>query len=450
MSAFYTQQHPRFSICTLSLGTNLYHSLPTKTRVASELGYEGIELFTVDFEVFVQEVRDGKHHELFPESSFTPSDFSTVELERRCAVVVNSLCKRYGLEIPILQPFRNFENFYSDEEIDAAVDTAARWFDLMPYMGTDLLLICSNFIESGNPITSGRTTMEAYLDMQVRAFRRLGERAAKYGVRVGYEPLAWGTVVENWQQVWKVVSTVDMPNVGIILDSFNSLGNQYADPTMPDSLRPAPLSVLLDNLYLLSKTIPGHKIFFYQIGDAHRPRRPVLESPDAPARMTWSRASRLFPLEKIQDPFGEDAWRYTGFLPVVEMTRAIHATGYNGWWSLEVFNASLMEADGGCPWRHGKRGIDGLHRLWAATCDDEDTESIGTPTLVPASVAAESDSELESSSEVSVLLKKGINLKKVNERLSAFQPQNNFLGLSAFLSLMTGIGSFIMYFSYSS
>ncbi|KAF8628829.1 hypothetical protein AX17_005890 [Amanita inopinata Kibby_2008] len=382
----HTAQRPRFSIATLSLGTNLHHSLPTKIRIASKLEYDGVEIFMPDFEVFVQEVKEGKHRDLFANpSTFSPASLSQAELERACASAISSLCKQHHLEIPVIQPLRNFENFSSDEEIDRAVNAAERWLDLMPHFGTDLILVCSNFIEGGNPVASGSTTMEGYLEMQVRAFRRLGERAAKYGVKIGYEPLAWGTVVENWQQVWHVVSRVDMPNVGIILDSFNTLGNQYADPSTPNSLRPRPLSVLLDNLSLLSRTIPGHKIFLYQLGDAHRPQHPIMDRPDAPARMTWSRASRLFPCEVVHNPHAEDAWKYTGFLPVVDMTKALQATGFNGWWSLEVFNKSLLEEDVGCPWRHGRRGIDGLRRLWVATKEPSRVVSLSLiPSRIPA------------------------------------------------------------------
>lgn len=62
-----------------------------------------------------------------------------------------------------------------------------------------------------------------YLDTQVEAFAALGEIAERYGVRIGYEPLAWGTMVDNWEQVWDVVRRVDRKNVGVILDSFNCL-----------------------------------------------------------------------------------------------------------------------------------------------------------------------------------------------------------------------------------
>jgi 4-hydroxyphenylpyruvate dioxygenase len=38
--------------------------------------------------------------------------------------------------------------------------------------------------------------------------------------------------------------------------------------------------------------------------------------------------------------------------------------GYQGWWSLEVFNTSLEEKDEGCLRRHGVRGMKGLTKLW--------------------------------------------------------------------------------------
>jgi sugar phosphate isomerase/epimerase len=72
--------------------------------------------------------------------------------------------------------------------------------------------------------------MQDYLDAQLKAFRLLGLKAQKYGIRIGYEPLAWGTVVNRWEQCWAVVKEVDMPNVGIIFDSFNCLCVSVTSP----------------------------------------------------------------------------------------------------------------------------------------------------------------------------------------------------------------------------
>lgn len=220
-----SSSQPKFSIASLSLGTNTYHDLPTKIRVTSELGYDGIEIFIPDFEAFVDEVAEGKHSLLFPDSK--PTDISITSrdpasLDLACATAIHRLCASLGLEIPLFQPFRNFENFRSQEEIDAGLADAERWLRIMPAMKCDLLLVCSNHVSGPYPI-SEECTMEMYYDAQVDAFRQLGALAEKYGVRIGYEPLSWGTVVDNWMQVWDIVQRVDRENVGVLLDSFNTL-----------------------------------------------------------------------------------------------------------------------------------------------------------------------------------------------------------------------------------
>lgn len=216
----YPLGRPKFAIASLSLGTNVYHSLPKKIRVASKLGYDGIEIFIPDFEAFVDEVRHGKHGELF--CSLSLDSLSPDALETACAEALSKLCTSYNLEIPLLQPFRNFENFRSQAQIDVALDEAERWFRIMSVMQCELLLVCSNHIPLPHPITE-EYTMQKYLDGQVDALRQLGVRAEKYNVKIGYEPLSWGTVVDNWMQIWEVVKRVDRENVGVLLDSFNTL-----------------------------------------------------------------------------------------------------------------------------------------------------------------------------------------------------------------------------------
>jgi hypothetical protein len=87
-------------------------------------------------------------------------------------------------------------------------------------MKCDLLLVCSNFLPV-DPMSS--TTREEYAEDQIVAFTELGNLAQRYGVKIGHEALAWGTAVNRWDQVWDIVERVDLPNVGIILDSFNQL-----------------------------------------------------------------------------------------------------------------------------------------------------------------------------------------------------------------------------------
>jgi 4-hydroxyphenylpyruvate dioxygenase len=175
-----------------------------------------------DFESFVSQVKQGHHIPLF-EPQFPCSDSPTFECE--CATAISNLCTSLSISIPVLQPLRNFENFESEEALLLALDDAERWFAIAGRLGTDLVLVCSNFVERHFPLTNDEldNMMKGYLDAQVKAFRMLGERAAKTGIRVGYEALAWGTFVNVWEQCWAVVKEVDMPNVGIIFDSFNCL-----------------------------------------------------------------------------------------------------------------------------------------------------------------------------------------------------------------------------------
>ncbi|KAJ7678061.1 xylose isomerase-like protein [Mycena polygramma] len=448
---------PKFAISSLSLGSCAHHQLPAKIRTAASLGYEGIEIFIPDFEAFVDEVNKGLHLDLFPNAKSPSGD--SVEVE--CAQAIARLCNSLNVAIPMLQPLRGFENFASPRALGggglpAALEEAERWIRLMPHLNTRLLLVCSNHIEpqdhpfapfdpAEEPLPSFTTSLETrttppgpapspffpaptqeqlstYLDAQVNAFRALGKLAAGYGVRIGYEPLAWGTVIDNWEQVWEVVRRVGRENVGIILDSFNYLGNQYADPTAsPNFLRssnscsqtPIPFSsrspgvpypqpresftthlraknpthrALLQNLTLLAHTIPAHKIFFYQLADGELPPASIESAPCAPARMTWSRAGRLFPCENERG-----AW-----LPVTEMSLAVVEAGYpavsNGtcgdeddaWWSLEVFNRSLMDPRPECMREHGSRGLAGLRTLWDRVCagieEERESRAMQSPT----------------------------------------------------------------------
>jgi 4-hydroxyphenylpyruvate dioxygenase len=177
-----------------------------------------------DFESFVGQVKRGHHNPLLPPLS-SPSGGLAFECE--CAVAISNLCESLSINIPILQPLRGFENFESDDALLQALDDAERWFRLARCLGTDLVLVCSNFIEGPFPLKDGdegtTRNMVDYLDAQAHAFRMLGQRAQMYGIRIGYEPLAWGTVVNRWEQCWAVVKKANMPNVGIILDSFNCL-----------------------------------------------------------------------------------------------------------------------------------------------------------------------------------------------------------------------------------
>ena len=167
------------SIATVSISGNL----PEKLEAIAEAGFDGIEIFEQDFIA-----HDGSPRE------------------------VGDMIRSMGLEITLFQPFRDFEGL--PEPLRAkAFDRAERKFDLMQELGTELVLVCS----SCHPQALGG------IDRAAADFHELGERAARRGLRVGYEALAWGRHVNDHRDAWEIVRRADHENVGIILVSFHSL-----------------------------------------------------------------------------------------------------------------------------------------------------------------------------------------------------------------------------------
>ncbi|MGH1426072.1 MAG: bifunctional sugar phosphate isomerase/epimerase/4-hydroxyphenylpyruvate dioxygenase family protein [Pseudooceanicola sp.] len=239
------------SIATVSISGNLREKLDAIAKA----GFDGIEIFEQDFIA-----HDG-----------TPSE-------------VGAMVRDHGLEITLFQPFRDFECLPNGLRAKA-FDRAERKFDLMQDLGTDLVLVCS----SVHPASLGG------IERAAADFNELGERAKSRGLRVGYEALAWGRHINDHRDAWEVVRRADHPNIGLILDSFHTLGRNIS----PETIR----------------AIPGDKIFFVQLADA-----PLITMD----LLYWSRHFRNMPGE--------------GDLDVTSFMRAITASGYNGPISLEIFN----------------------------------------------------------------------------------------------------------------
>ena len=189
-----------------------------------------------------------------------------------------------GLRAITFQPFRDFEGM-PDSQRQRTFDRAERKFDLMQELACDLLLVCSNV----SPESLGG------IDRSAADFRELGERAAKHGLRVGFEALAWGRHINDYRDAWEVVRRADHRAIGLVLDSFHT----YARKT---DLKPL-------------HAIPGDRIFLVQLADAPWLDMDVLN---------WSRHFRCFPGQ--------------GDMPLLEFMAAVQATGYQGDLSLEIFN----------------------------------------------------------------------------------------------------------------
>ena len=197
-----------------------------------------------------------------------------------------------GLEITVFQPFRDFEGM-PEPQRSRAFDRAERKFDVMQALGTDLMLVCSNV----SPAALGG------IDRAADDFRELGERAARRGLRVGYEALAWGRHVNDHRDAWEIVRRADHPAVGLILDSFHTLARRIDVDTI--------------------RAIPGDRIFLVQVADA-----PLLDMD----LLSWSRHFRNMPGQ--------------GDLAVTGLPRGRRGDRLCGPLSLEIFNDQFR---GGSP-----------------------------------------------------------------------------------------------------
>jgi 4-hydroxyphenylpyruvate dioxygenase len=189
-----------------------------------------------------------------------------------------------GLKAVTFQPLRDFEGM-PDGQRARIFDRAERKFDLMQEIGCDLALIGSNISEQS---LGG-------IDRAAADFRELAERAAKRGVRVAFEALAWGRHIKDYRDAWEVVRRVDHKALGLALDSFHTCASR----TDLGALR----------------AIPGDRIFLVQLADA-----PWLNMDF----LSWSSHFRCFPGQ--------------GELPLVEFMDALLATGYGGEFLLKIFN----------------------------------------------------------------------------------------------------------------
>ncbi|MBR0554489.1 sugar phosphate isomerase/epimerase and 4-hydroxyphenylpyruvate domain-containing protein [Ciceribacter sp. L1K23] len=281
------------SIATVSISGEFEEKL----SAIAGAGFDGIEIFENDFLAFDR----------------SPAD-------------VGKMVRDQGLTVSLFQPFRDFEGM-PEPFRSRNFDRAERKFDLMAELGTDLMLICSN----ASPVSLGG------IDRAADDFRELGERAAKRGLRVGYEALAWGRHINDHRDAWEIVRRADHPSIGLILDSFHTLARKID----VNSIR----------------AIPGDRIFIVQLADA-----PLIEMD----LLYWSRHFRNMPGE--------------GDLPVTAFMQAVSATGYDGFLSLEIFNDQFR---GGSPQAISKDGQRSLVYLMDQVRNNEPDIRIPVPSMPP-------------------------------------------------------------------
>ena len=236
--------------------------LEDKLAAAASAGFDGIEVFEPDL---------------------VSSPWPPAQVRERCADL--------GVSIDLYQPFRDFDTV-RPEVLEVNLRRAERKFDVMEQLGTDLVLVCSS-------VSPDAVEDDDHIAEQLHG---LASRAARRGVRVCYEALAWGRHVNTFERSWEIVRRADHPALGLCLDSFHIL-SRGSDPAG-------------------IAAIPGEKLFFLQLADAPHLDMDVLQ---------WSRHHRLFP--------GQGTFDLPAFLGHVL------AAGYTGPLSLEVFNDVFRQSD---------------------------------------------------------------------------------------------------------
>ena len=235
------------SISSLSVSD----TLEDKLAAFAAAGFDGIEISEQDFTV----------------QGSTPTE-------------IGQLVRRHGLEVTLLQTTLALPGM---PDLDQRFTQLERRFDIMAGLDCSLLLLKA----PSDPHNQGG------IDRMAADLRQAAERAAKRGLRIGFEARAQATHIQDYRDAWEIVRRADHPALGLVLDSFHVLARGVS----PESIR----------------AIPAERIFHVQLADA-----PATQM-DFDFK---SRGFRMLPGE--------------GDLPLLPFLRAVLATGYRGSFGLDL------------------------------------------------------------------------------------------------------------------
>lgn len=189
------------------------------------------------------------------------------------------------------------------------MELARQFIDQMKLVGCDTLVLCSNVNDD----------VDRDWGRAVDDIRQIGELARAQEVRVAFEPICYGTWINNYITGWELVRDADHPQVGLVLDAAHIF--------LPET----PLEPI--------ESIPGHKIFIVELNDVPATSFGIRE---------LLRNYRLFPGEGVR--------------PVREFVDRVLATGYDGVLSLEVFNARYRAAEASFVVDRGMASLEAVFR----------------------------------------------------------------------------------------
>lgn len=336
------------SLASCSIGLPR-HTLHQKLEAISQSGFKGIELSFPDLLSHARELRSlgqlpGHHQQ-------DDGDIAEDDWPALCATASHArhLCETHGLSVLVLQPFANFEGWTDPEAREAALARARGWAQIMTAAGTDMLQVGSTDTPA-HKITGDARARAADLAALADLLRSVDPR-----FRIAYENWCWATQAPGWRDVWEVVQLAGRDNIGLCLDTFQSAGGEWGDPTTASGLverrrggdggqeTEVTETELTDawraSLRDLVREVPADKIYFLQISDAYRVTPPLAPRPEPDddtglrPRGRWSHDYRPLPYDG-------------GYLPITDFTRAVLETGFRGWMSVEVFDGEFEKKYG--------------------------------------------------------------------------------------------------------
>ncbi|MFC5521660.1 sugar phosphate isomerase/epimerase family protein [Polaromonas jejuensis] len=200
-----------------------------------------------------------------------------------------------GLRVTGFQVLRDFEGL-SGHLHDYKMDIAKSMLEMCSALDCHLLLICSS--------TSVHATDD--IEALVKDLRKLAMLAIPMNIKIAYEALSWGRVVNEFPQAWDIVCRADMPNLGLGFDSFHMFAT----------------STPLDELDILDPD----KIFLVQLADFMWTEIKSVEE-----RIATARHFRVFPGEGVHSE------------ALAALVTKLHGLGYRGDYSFEVFNDDYQQ-----------------------------------------------------------------------------------------------------------
>lgn len=200
-----------------------------------------------------------------------------------------------GLRVTGFQVLRDFEGL-SGHLHDYKMDIAKSMLDMCHALDCRLLLVCSS--------TSVHATGETAA--LVKDLRKLAMLAIPMNIKIAYEALSWGRVINEFPQAWELICEADMPNLGLGFDSYH----MFATGTS------------LDELDILDPD----KIFLVQLADFMWTEIKSVEE-----RIATARHFRVFPGEGVHSE------------ALATLVTRLHGLGYRGDYSFEVFNDDYQQ-----------------------------------------------------------------------------------------------------------